>query len=365
MLHSERDINMGKNEIKYALALGGGGARGAFEAGVWRALCRLGIKISAVAGTSVGAVNGAAFAAGADAEELWKSIEIKDIVKLPHETDNLLSINGILSLLQSSFSGGLDTEPFRQLINHIIPEDRVRNSEIDFGLCTYSAQAKKPIELFIEDIPRGQLTDYILASACFPMFKPKIIDGEEFSDGGIRNNLPVNMLISRGYNTIISVSVRGIGMLCDFDECGANIIEIKSPHGGAGLMDFNKASIRNSIESGYIECMKTFGALGGDTYAFEKSSYDAAVMKYGKSLMENLESAAKLLDISPFKVYTFESLAESVLDLYTSNSKIKHMIDFIENNPDNPLREKLDLLGESFKIASTIAYLKKCGKFTK
>jgi NTE family protein len=47
---------------KYALALAGGGTRGAFQVGVWHALGELGIEISAITGTSIGAVNGAMFA---------------------------------------------------------------------------------------------------------------------------------------------------------------------------------------------------------------------------------------------------------------------------------------------------------------
>ena len=50
--------------MKYALALGGGGARGAFEAGVWKKLCEMDKEIEAIAGTSVGAINGAVFLSG-------------------------------------------------------------------------------------------------------------------------------------------------------------------------------------------------------------------------------------------------------------------------------------------------------------
>ena len=48
-----------KNEKKTALVLSGGGARGAYEAGVWQALTELGIKIDIITGTSVGAINAA------------------------------------------------------------------------------------------------------------------------------------------------------------------------------------------------------------------------------------------------------------------------------------------------------------------
>ena len=50
--------------ITYAIALEGGGAKGAYEIGVWKALREAGIKFDAVAGTSVGALNGAMYAIG-------------------------------------------------------------------------------------------------------------------------------------------------------------------------------------------------------------------------------------------------------------------------------------------------------------
>ncbi|MBQ3955018.1 MAG: patatin-like phospholipase family protein, partial [Clostridia bacterium] len=62
--------------ISYALALEGGGAKGAYQIGVWRALRQAGIRIAAVAGSSVGSLNGAMIAMGnlEKAEELWKNI---------------------------------------------------------------------------------------------------------------------------------------------------------------------------------------------------------------------------------------------------------------------------------------------------
>ena len=54
---------MKSKKKKTALVLGGGGSRGAYEAGVWQALTELGIEIDIVTGTSVGAINAALFVA--------------------------------------------------------------------------------------------------------------------------------------------------------------------------------------------------------------------------------------------------------------------------------------------------------------
>ena len=62
---------------EYGLVLEGGGAKGAWQIGAWKALKEAGVKIRGVAGTSVGALNGALICMGdlERAENLWKNIE--------------------------------------------------------------------------------------------------------------------------------------------------------------------------------------------------------------------------------------------------------------------------------------------------
>ena len=75
----------GKNEKKTALVLSGGGARGAYEAGVWQALTELGIRIDIITGTSVGAINAAMVAQGELelACSLWKEMETHMVFDVP------------------------------------------------------------------------------------------------------------------------------------------------------------------------------------------------------------------------------------------------------------------------------------------
>ena len=76
--------------MEYGLVLAGGGVRGAYQIGVWKALKELKIKVSAVSGVSIGAVNGALFVQGSKtkAERLWNKIAIDDIILLPKEMEN-------------------------------------------------------------------------------------------------------------------------------------------------------------------------------------------------------------------------------------------------------------------------------------
>ena len=86
----------------YGLALGGGGTKGAYHLGVWKALCDMNINVCAVTGCSIGSVNGALFAQGdfKVAEDIWLNIDKDSIIELPDESigDNLLDIKNLSHL---------------------------------------------------------------------------------------------------------------------------------------------------------------------------------------------------------------------------------------------------------------------------
>ena len=339
--------------MKYALALAGGGTRGAFQVGVWQALKELGIDICAIAGTSIGAVNGAVFASGSDGETLWKNIDATDVADF--DGKNLFSPSSLISALKKLPDGGIDASAFGNFLREHINEELIRSKGIDYGLCTYRTDTKKSEELFLDDIPVGRLTEYILASACFPLFKPITIDGVEYSDGGITNNLPENMLISRGYDSIISVSVKGPGVVRPVDRCGINIIDINCKTPEVGVMDFNPESISESIKSGYYECMRVFGKYRSRIYPIDDDSYSYALLRYGPEIVSGLEKAAEICKIDPYCEYAFDELRDAVLSKYRSNSRLRLMTYAIGHNL--PLRGLLDSFGKFFSAANAIVYL--------
>ena len=74
-----------------ALVLAGGGARGSYQVGVWRALTELGWKPDLITGTSVGSLNGAMFALDLyeTARDMWLSIRSQDVMELPEQDADL------------------------------------------------------------------------------------------------------------------------------------------------------------------------------------------------------------------------------------------------------------------------------------
>ena len=157
-----------------ALVLAGGGARGSYQVGVWRALTELGWRPQIITGTSVGSLNGAMFALDLyeTARDMWMSIRSQDVMELPEENADLSELHAFLREVVRD--GGMDVTPLEEIVERVLDEDALRASPIRFGLVTVEKRGLKPRELTLEDIPAGKVKDYLLASAaCFPALRAK------------------------------------------------------------------------------------------------------------------------------------------------------------------------------------------------
>ena len=94
-----------------ALVLAGGGARGSYQVGVWRALTELGWRPQIITGTSVGSLNGAMFALDLyeTARDMWMSIRSQDVMELPEENADLSELHAFLREVVRD--GGMDVTP--------------------------------------------------------------------------------------------------------------------------------------------------------------------------------------------------------------------------------------------------------------
>ena len=239
------DENMKNNS--YALVFSGGGARGAYEMGVWRALNELNIDVQAVSGTSIGSINGALFAQGDFGKALsaWNDL-----------TPDMLFDSDL-----SGIKKYRSIDKMRELLNEYIDEKAVRNSKISFVLVTFNLTDLKDETLFVEDIPEGKLIDYLLASANYPVFERQKIDGKYYIDGGLYNNLPAKPLADKGYKHLLLVDVRDpLAMTYrKFDTKGYDITIIKPKHSLPSVLHFEQDTIRENLILGYYDTLQTFG----------------------------------------------------------------------------------------------------------
>lgn len=256
----------------YGLSLGGGGSRGAYQLGVWKALKELNIKIDHVVGTSIGAINGAFICQDKFDEllNLWSNVtlnscfEVKDII-CKDAIDIPLIIKSLIN------DGGLNPGPLRQLLQENINEDLLRNSSIEYGIVTICLSSFKPLEIFIEEIPPGKLVDYIMASASLPGFKKFLIENECFIDGGLYNNLPSSMLINKNCTHIIEVDIEGPGFTKRVkDKSTLDFIEIKPKDSLGSILSFDPKLIKTNLNLGYLDTLKAFNSIKGTYYHFFK-----------------------------------------------------------------------------------------------
>ena len=169
---------------EFGLVLAGGGTKGAFQVGAWKALCKIGVNVKAIVGASIGALNGALFLQDdyMQTVKMYENIKIDNIMKVDgvDSNKNIFDLSNIFNLAADyTKQKGIDNTPLREMIKKYIDMDKLYNSNIDFGLVTYSVKNKTPLKAFKNEIPKEQMENYLLASSCFPIFKPQIINGEE------------------------------------------------------------------------------------------------------------------------------------------------------------------------------------------
>ena len=198
-----------------ALVLSGGGAKGAYQIGVWKALKKLGVKFDIVTGTSVGALNGTLIVQNEyrKAVKIWKKINLKSLFneETTNETTNLdiYKIYGKKVLKE----GGMDTSELEEIINQALNKRKFFSSKINYGLITYNLTDKKPVVITKATINKDSFSNYLVASAsCFPAFKEKIINQKKYIDGGYYDNLPINLAIDLGATEIIAVDLNAPGI---------------------------------------------------------------------------------------------------------------------------------------------------------
>lgn len=305
-------------EKEYGLVLAGGGTRGAYQVGVWKALIELGIKIKGIVGTSIGALNGALFLQDdfSTLVKMYENIRIKDIMRVNGVNSNkdIFDVTNIVNLASNyRKQKGIDNAPLRQMIEKYINMEKLYASNIDFGLVTYSVKTKKPLQKFKEEIPKDQMVDYLLASACFPIFKPQVIDGEEYFDGGLYDRSPSNMLIEKGYKNLIIADIAGTGISRKAVSKEVYIKVISPSEDLGGIFNFNHSKIINNMKLGYLDAKRSFNALQGHIYYFKPEEFSKMLEVFNLQTIYGLEYAAQTYKMYKYREYEFE---EFINELY-------------------------------------------------
>ncbi|HHV96581.1 MAG TPA: patatin-like phospholipase family protein [Clostridiaceae bacterium] len=375
------------------LVLEGGGAKGAYHIGVVKSLYEMGFDFQAVAGTSVGALNGAMIVQGEidKAYDIWYNLCPEKVIRLTDTERRELKYIGeqekrlgakLERLRKIIADRGLDISPLESLLRAVIDEEKIRNSKMEFGIVTYDLTSRRPVEVYKEDIPHGKLIDYLIASSSLPVFKLKTIDDKVYLDGGIYNVLPVNLVQQKGCKDVVVIrTYTPFGRIRKFNEKGLNIINIGPTESLGPVLDFSTTRARRNLLLGYFDAKRVVLKLKGKRYyikPFKKDEnffvdyfveLDDAHIKsvcelfgientygrralfehiipkignilnipsnasYGDIVVSLIEHAAQVLEIEQFSIYTIKELLTNIMKKYrgTSEDIIKQIPAFIRN----------------------------------
>ncbi len=311
---------------EYGLVLAGGGTKGAYEVGIWKALCEMKINITSIVGASIGALNGALFLQNNFEEtvKMYENIKIDNIMNVNgiDANKNIFDLANIFNLAADyTKQRGIDNTPLREMIRKYVDMDKIYNSPIDFGLVTYSVKNKEPLQVFKNEIPKDQMENYLLASSCFPIFKPQIINGEEYYDGGLYDNIPSNMLIEKGYKNIIIADIAGVGFSKKTINKDIYVKVISSSEDLGGTFEFNNERIMNNIKLGYLDTMKSFNKLQGHIYYFKPEEFAKMLDVFNLQTIYGLEYSAQMYKMYRYKTYTFEEFIKELMERHLEAEK--------------------------------------------
>jgi NTE family protein len=354
----------------FCLVLAGGGSKGIYHLGVWKALLEIGIKVDAFVGTSIGAVVAGLLAQ--DLEESYESfsdsISLDSIVALPRgfiEEGRLSmgreAIQDAPELFRSLIAHqGLDTSPLRRLLEAHIDETKIRASGKDLGIVTVDLSSLKPRQLFLEDMEEGKVLDYLMASAAFPGFKAPVIEGKKYMDGGVFENIPYEMARKRGYRRLIVSDIGGLGRNRKVETEGSLTAYIKSSINMGWIFDFDRDFLKDFRRLGYLDTLRSFGRLAGYFYFIKPGKIPALSlspppktmsfpkeMEHEKNLLHKyLECAALVLEIPRIELYDYQSLFDAINDkLVDEERKIESLV----KSGEDRIKATVSILRESVK----------------
>lgn len=366
---------------EYGLVLDGGGARGAYQIGAWKALHEAGVQIRGIAGTSVGALNGALICMGDvdEAEHIWKEMTFSKVMDVDDDWMERLFQKEVpmrellKELMLRLRDGGIDVTPLKDLIHNVLDEDRIRSAGIDFSLLTFSLSDMKELDLTLDEIPEGLLADFLLASACLLGFKNEPLHGKTYLDGGVINNVPLNSLVKRGYRDIITVRIYGPGRepRVRLDE-GTQVYEIAPRVHLGSIIEFQGKRSRQNLKIGYYDAKRMVYGLKGLIYYIDSDRDEEEYTTMLSNISEKtrkeiraklrlphtatnetlylamLEASAKYFRIPKYQVYTENGLSELVHIQYAKRKEEPGLPGFIHILAGIREEKKMNLKGRSF-----------------
>ena len=258
--------------MKLGLCLTGGGSRGAYQIGACMALKEAGIwnRIEAFSGTSIGAVN-AVMLASSEIEkvrDVWFDMPDEALSstenffkRLLKERSKLIS-NGLytIEILEEKLKENLNIQNLR---NKEVYVTLALGGEEDGGVISllrtsYKHYIKKDRQVKYSPIwkqDEEHIYKQVLASCSIPVvFSPTNIDGKQYFDGGVYDNVPVVPLIEGGCDKIIVLHLDRLPYFYKSRHPEITFYPLKPKRSLGWMLNFSTSNAKNRYEQGYNEC---------------------------------------------------------------------------------------------------------------
>lgn len=268
------------------LALSGGGARGAYEAGAVHALAEAGLRFPLVCGASIGAINAAFYAQGdgspehtAHMADVWRELARTGVVQM--NTRNLVIWAAIMAFAAKSpklaltavmkashYVPLLDPAPVEAVLDQYIHFDKVGQWAVDLHIAALAAATPiadvvaapwRAMTYFrLRDMPPAEARAAVLASAAIPMaFPPRKVQGTLYVDAAYVLGPPARHLYELGARRICSVFLNDTSIQNRDDLPGATLFQIRpSSNIDLGLrstFDFSIDTVERLVALGYAD----------------------------------------------------------------------------------------------------------------
>ena len=342
---------------RVGLVLSGGGAKGAYQVGVVKALSEMQIQVDVVAGASIGALNGAVLAAAPDMEQgaqrlqaLWMDLMMKSPLRGEPQIPvylQLLIASGLqftgwtflkplmasldkleLPLIGDYLSAGnkglFPDGPLVERLNKFLNQTELmkglpwyvsvfKKGDLQDDLASIMQaelgwkDSRKSDYIHVQSLPLDQQKDALLASAAIPLlFAARKINGDLYSDGAqggwqkMQGNTPVRPLIDAGCQTIIVTHLSDGSLWSRHEFPGATIMEIRPQSAITrdgilkDILGFDSQKIPSWIDQGYNDTIHCIGRIMKSAKAISQLRISSAAVTSNAELGRSEELDATM-----------------------------------------------------------------------
>ncbi len=262
------------SEEKWALTLAGGGAKGAYQFGVWKALREMQLEknLVAVSGSSVGALNAALISLNEfdDANTIWTSIMPKQFLDINFDT----IIGPLDTLVKRTLTNGLcSRDGLISIIDNYLNLKELAAARIPAYICVshYPSECieclnekPEPEYISLSEVDAHDAKQLLLASSAMPyVYPPELIHDKVYRDGGLSDNVPVLPMTTVGADKLIVVKLEPDDKVnTDLYSTFSEVVEIVPSREIGDLLDgtleFTSRNADFRILLGYYDTLRTF-----------------------------------------------------------------------------------------------------------